>query len=207
MNSVVSQALCCLIHRKQNVRDWEILLPIVKMVIHSLPNQRTGLSPFLLNYGHKSVTPIQLLKGKEEAKTESVASFVQRVTSDWELARENLQRSIGLQQKYYEKKHSDVHYKEGDLMLLSTRNIKMKGIPGKLQKRFVGPFEITERIGQQAYTLSLPEDRNIHSLFHISLLKKEHCRPIGGSAKYSQIMYLKLMKHTPRLRRFYGGTR
>ena len=100
------------------------------MVTNSLPNQRTGLSPFLLNYGHKSVTPIQLLKGKEEAKTESVDFFIQRVTSDWELARENLQRSVGLQQKYCDKKHRDVHYKMGDLVLLSTRNIKMKGIPG-----------------------------------------------------------------------------
>ena len=72
--------------------------------------------------------PIQLLKGNEAVKTESVASFIKRITSDWELAKENLQRSVGLQQKYYDKKHRDVHYKVGDLVLLSTRNLKMKGI-------------------------------------------------------------------------------
>ena len=53
--------------------------------------------------------------------------FVRRVTSDWELARENLQRSVGLQQKYYDRRHRDIHYKVGDLVLLSTRNLKMKG--------------------------------------------------------------------------------
>ena len=47
----------------------------------------------------------------------------------------------------------------------------MKDIPEKLQKRFVGPFEVTEKIGQQAYRLSLPTDWKIQPVFHISLLK------------------------------------
>ena len=64
--------------------------------------------------------------------TESVAPFVWRVTSDWDLARENLQQSVGLQQKYYYCKHRDIHSKVGDLVLLSTRNLKMKHTPRKL---------------------------------------------------------------------------
>ena len=92
--------------------------------------------------------PIQLIRGDELTKTESVASFIQRVTSDWNLARENLQRSVGLQQKYYDQKHRDVHDNVGDLVLLSTRNLKMKGTPTKLQRRFVGPFKVIEVIGQ-----------------------------------------------------------
>ena len=97
MNIVVSQTLLCLIHDSKNARDWETMLPTVEMVINSLPNQSTGFSSFYLNYGHEPVAPIQLLKGDEEASTENVASFVRRITSDWELARENLQRSVGLQ--------------------------------------------------------------------------------------------------------------
>ena len=119
MNSVVSQTLRCLIHDSNNVRSWEILLPTVEMVINSLPNQSTGFSPFFLNYGHEPVMSIQLLlKGNETASTESVVSFVRRITSDWELARENLERSVGLQKKYYDRKHRDLHYKVGDMVLL-----------------------------------------------------------------------------------------
>ena len=118
------------------MKKWEILLPTVELVINSLPNSSTDFSPFFLNYRYELVTPIQLLRGDEVARTESVASFAQRVASDWNLARENLDRSVRLQAKYYDKKHRDVGYEVGDLVLLSTRNLKMKGTLGKLQKRF-----------------------------------------------------------------------
>ena len=75
---------------------------------------------------------MQLLKGDESASTESVASFVRRIASDWELARENLERSVEMQKRYYDYKHRDISYKVGDLVLLSTNNLKMKGTPGKL---------------------------------------------------------------------------
>ena len=54
-------------------------------------------------------------------------------------------------------------------MVLSTKNLKLKGIPAKLQRKFVGPFRVLETIGQQAYKLSLPDDWKIHPMFHVSL--------------------------------------
>ena len=51
---------------------------------------------------------MQLLKDNEEVRTESVDSFARGVTSDWELAKENLQRAVGLQQRHYDEKHRDV---------------------------------------------------------------------------------------------------
>ena len=82
MNAVLSQTLHCLIHNSHEMRSWEILLPTVELAVNSLPSSSTGFSPFYLNYRYESVTPIQLLQGDELAKTESVASFVQRVASD-----------------------------------------------------------------------------------------------------------------------------
>ena len=40
------------------------------------------------------------------------------------------------------------------------------------KKDLLGPFQVIEVIGQQAYRLALPKDWKIHSVFHVSLLKE-----------------------------------
>ncbi|GJW84013.1 hypothetical protein Tco_0157158 [Tanacetum coccineum] len=47
------------------------------------------------------------------------------------------------------------------------------GKKGKLAPRFVGPFEIIEKVGRVAYLLDLPEELNgVHDTFHVSNLMK-----------------------------------
>nr|GEV62377.1 reverse transcriptase domain-containing protein [Tanacetum cinerariifolium] len=47
------------------------------------------------------------------------------------------------------------------------------GKKGKSASRFVGPFEITERIGPVAYRLRLPEELSgVHDTFHVLNLNK-----------------------------------
>ena len=47
------------------------------------------------------------------------------------------------------------------------------GKSGKLSPRFIGPFEILERIGEVAYRLALPPQLSgVHDGFHVSMLRK-----------------------------------
>ena len=47
------------------------------------------------------------------------------------------------------------------------------GKHGKLSPRFIGPFEILERIGTVAYRLELPPSMSgVHEVFHVSMLRK-----------------------------------
>ncbi|GJQ92136.1 putative reverse transcriptase domain-containing protein [Tanacetum coccineum] len=56
--------------------------------------------------------------------------------------------------------------------LKAARDLRF-GKKGKLALRFVGPFEILERIGYVAYRLRLPEELSgMHDTFHVSNLKK-----------------------------------
>ena len=43
----------------------------------------------------------------------------------------------------------------------------------KLAPRYIGPFEILERMGMVAYRLALPPDMSqVHPVFHVSMLRK-----------------------------------
>jgi hypothetical protein len=54
----------------------------------------------------------------------------------------------------------------------------MKGVMwfgknGKLSPHFIGPFEITQRVGKLAYKIALPPDLvRTHDVFHVSMLRK-----------------------------------
>lgn len=47
------------------------------------------------------------------------------------------------------------------------------GKKGKLSPRFIGPYEILDRVGEVAYHLALPPEMSfIHPVFHVSMLRK-----------------------------------
>ena len=44
---------------------------------------------------------------------------------------------------------------------------------GKLSPRYIGPFEILEKVGTVAYRLVLPPSLSgVHEVFHVSMLRK-----------------------------------
>ncbi|GJY61552.1 reverse transcriptase domain-containing protein [Tanacetum coccineum] len=67
-------------------------------------------------------------------------------------------------------------FEVGDRVLLRVspwKGVVHFGKKGKLAPRYVGPFEILERIGLVAYRLRLPEELNsMHDTLHVSNLKK-----------------------------------
>ena len=89
----------------------------------------------------------------------------------WQVARKRLHEAIQQQARWYDARHRPVSYREGDLVLLSTTNLQVRGTPKKLQRKFVGPFRITECIGSQSYRLAVPTTWRMHDVFHVSLLK------------------------------------
>ena len=59
------------------------------------------------------------------------------------------------------------------LKVMPKRGVVRFGKRGKLSPRFIGPFEILERIGTVAYRLALPPGMSgVHEVFHVSMLRK-----------------------------------
>ena len=56
---------------------------------------------------------------------------------------------------------------------MPKRGVVRFGKHGKLSLRFIGPFEVLERVGTVAYRLALPPSMiGFHEVFHISMLRK-----------------------------------
>ncbi|GJU69065.1 putative reverse transcriptase domain-containing protein [Tanacetum coccineum] len=81
-----------------------------------------------------------------------------------------------VKKSYADNRRKPLEFEEGDRVLLkvSPWNGAVRfGKKGKLAPRYVGPFEVLERIGSVAYRLRFPQELNgVHNTFHVSNLKK-----------------------------------
>ena len=73
------------------------------------------------------------------------------------------------------------------LKVSPIKGVMRIGKRNKLGPRYVGPFEILERIGPLAYRLALPpEMEKVHNVFHVSQLRKYISDP-NHVLKYSPL--------------------
>ncbi|OOO05787.1 RNA-directed DNA polymerase (Reverse transcriptase) [Aspergillus oryzae] len=135
-------------------------------------NATTGLSPFQVLLGYSPNFQLRTEDGTFSEEIPAVQHRIEKLTKIRENLAEHWQNAIESQKKHFDKHHQAKSFKRGDLVRLSTRNIKLKVPARKLAPKYIGPFRVLDAIGKQAYRLSLPNkyDR-IHNVFHISLLE------------------------------------
>ena len=156
--------------------QWANHLPLAEFAYNNARHSSTGESPFFLMYGyhpeiHYEVEDNSAVEGVPEAKDR-----VRRLNEMRNSCAQRLEHAGALQAKYYNRKHKPMSYAVGDLVLLSTKNLKQKRPSKKLSHKFAGPFRIEDKVGAQAYRLTLPNTYRIHNTFHVSLLEKYHHR-------------------------------
>ncbi|GKD68498.1 putative reverse transcriptase domain-containing protein [Tanacetum coccineum] len=102
--------------------------------------------------------------------------LVQETTDKMVVIRDRLKAARDRQKSYANNRRKPLEFQVGDHVMLKAspwKGVVRFGKKGKLAPRFVGPFEILERIGHVAYRWRLREElSSVHDTFHVSNLKK-----------------------------------
>ncbi|KAA0048478.1 pol protein [Cucumis melo var. makuwa] len=102
--------------------------------------------------------------------------LVQSTNEAIQKIRSRMHTAQSRQKSYTDVRLKDLEFEVGDKVFLKVA--PMRGVlrferRGKLSPRFVGPFEILERIDPVAYRLALPPSLStVHDVFHVSMLRK-----------------------------------
>jgi hypothetical protein len=146
----------------QKQRNWAPYLPIAQFAHNNWPSDTTRKSPFFLLMGFNP-----------RADWVHATSPIPRVTLRLEQLKEAQVQArnamIKAQQSWV--KHRDTpKYKEGDLVWLEGKNLRINQLTAKLAPRRHRPFKITQVMSAINYRLELPTQWSIHPVFHIDLL-------------------------------------
>jgi hypothetical protein len=148
--------------------DWDMQLPLVEFALNNAISAATGMTPFFALYGYhpQLMASINL----PECKNPQVNTTAETLRVRLQRAKECIQAAQDRMKRQYDQGHKPQTFQADEFVLLSTKNIRIPG-PSKLLPRFVGPYQVVKRIGEQAYELALPANMKIHKVFHTSLLR------------------------------------
>ena len=152
-NQLLEQVLHCIVHQLGDAHNWLDFLPIVECAINNTPNRTTGYSAFYLNYGYHPLPPLQLLHAPQDTNIEAVTQFTSRMRKDFDVALQQLNRARNQMMHRIDSQRRVIEYQEDYQVLLSTRHIRFRHCPAKLQKRYVGPFKVIQKINRATYHL------------------------------------------------------
>ncbi|GKF84921.1 hypothetical protein Tco_0249819, partial [Tanacetum coccineum] len=100
----------------------------------------------------------------------------QETTEKISQIKDRLKAARDHQKSYADKRRKPLEFSVCDYVLLKVspwKGVVRFGKKGKLASRFVGPFEIIEKVGPVAYRLYFLKELNgVHDTFHVSNLKK-----------------------------------
>ena len=145
----------------------------------------TKVPPFLATKGYNSrisFDPVDLSADLTRKKiANSTAKLItNRMEEVWNFMQKKmtkLQAKQAIAANHYQKEPPV--YKVGNIVWLSTRNIKIKKPSKKLDYKMIGPYKVKELI-ELFYQLDLPHIMKICDVFHPNLLQKVATDPLSS---------------------------
>jgi hypothetical protein len=154
----------------QDKLGWDKRLPYAEFSYNNSYQASLKMSLFQALYGRNCQTPLHWDQlGERQVFGPDI---LLEAEENIRMVQENLKTSQSRQQSYADIRRRDTSFKVGDYVYLKVspiRGIKRFGVKGKLEPRYIGPYQIQARHGEVAYQLSLPESLSaMHDVFHVS---------------------------------------
>jgi transposase InsO family protein len=166
-------------YAEKRPKDWPDFLQTVAAAYNDTVHESTGQEPArILGRNTRDRAMMSALLGDtklRQVRSEEARKLLDGLKSTWEQARERLIRQRMRMKLNADTKRLHVTYQPGDLVLLSTRHLRMKG-GRKLKAKWIGPFQVTEVLGGGlSVKLDLPEQYSrLWHTFHIVNVKAYH---------------------------------
>eukprot|EP00257_Ricinus_communis_P013549 XP_015571010.1 uncharacterized protein LOC107260805 [Ricinus communis] len=137
------------------------------------------MAPYEALYGRRCRSPVCWdMDGSRQLEG---PKLIQETVDNIQIVKKCLKAAQDRQKSYVDKHRSEMEYEVGEKVFLRVspwKGIIQFGKQGKLSLRYIGPYEILERVGPLAYRLALPQELSqIHDVFHVSMLRRYRSYP------------------------------
>ena len=159
--------------------SWDRHIALVEFVYNNSFQSSIGMAPYEALYGRKCRTPLCWTELSE--KKVIGPDLIRETEEKVKMIRERLKVATDRHKSYADMKRKDIRYEIGEKVFLKVspwKKVMRFGRKGKLSPRFIGPYEVIEKVGPVAYRLALPPDlEKIHNVFHVSMLRRYRSDP------------------------------
>ena len=132
------------------------------------------MAPYEALYGRPCRSPICWTEVRESSITGP--DLIKDTSEKVGMIRKRLLTAQSRQKSYNDIRRRPLEFEAGDhvfLKVIPKRGVIRFDKRGKLSPRYIGPFEVLERVGMVAYRLALLLSfSTIHDVFHVSMLRK-----------------------------------
>lgn len=176
----------------ENPNKWVEILPWAQYWYKTTFHRSVAMSPSKIVYGRNPPKLISYSSNDQDPL--EVVSMLQHRDKVLTQLKKNLLKAQDRMKRMADKHRTEVSFIAGEWVFVKLQPYRQHSLVlrknKKLGMRYFGPFRIVQKIRTQAYKLQLPNETQIHPVFHISLLKKS----IGDPSKVTSSVPLPLLR-------------
>lgn len=167
---------------KEDRTAWCEWIALLEHAYNSKVHSGTGSSPYFLLYGFEPRGSLDLSEEtvRSVERSRETDRFVREMGMHRESARRAIARSQAKQAAWYNKGRKVLDFEPGDLVLVNPHSlewIESTGEGRKLVQRWIGPFEVQQRINENTYRLRLNSSYPGSPVFNVEHLKRYKSSP------------------------------